>query len=237
MNDKHWKVGELARVTGLTVRTLHHWDELGLLVPSERTGAGYRVYDAEDVRRLYQVVALRGVGLSLEEIGVALDEESELRPLVERQLEAVDAGIELQRRLRERLLRVLEAPTPAELIETIEVVTMIEKHYTQEQLETLTDRAKELGPERMERAQREWAELYADVERERAAGTDPRDPRIRELAARAEALIKQFTGGDPGVRASLERMYAEEGPERASRGLVDREVFDYLKRARSGRED
>lgn len=237
MNDKHWKVGELARVTGLTVRTLHHWDELGLLVPSERTGAGYRVYDAEDVRRLYQVVALRGVGLSLEEIGVALDEESELRPLVERQLEAVDAGIELQRRLRERLLRVLEAPTPAELIETIEVVTMIEKHYTQEQLETLTDRAKEFGPERMERAQREWAELYADVERERAAGTDPRDPRIRELAARAEALIKQFTGGDPGVRASLERMYAEEGPERASRGLVDREVFDYLKRARSGRED
>lgn len=237
MNDKHWKVGELARVTGLTVRTLHHWDELGLLVPSERTGAGYRVYDAEDVRRLYQVVALRGVGLSLEEIGVALDEESELRPLVERQLEAVDAGIELQRRLRERLLRVLEAPTPAELIETIEVVTMIEKHYTQEQLDTLTDRAKELGPERMERAQREWAELYADVERERAAGTDPRDPRIRELAARAEALIKQFTGGDPGVRASLERMYAEERPERASRGLVDREVFDYLKRARSGRED
>jgi MerR family transcriptional regulator, thiopeptide resistance regulator len=43
MNDKHWRVGELARATGLTVCTLHHWDELGLLVPAERTGAGYRL--------------------------------------------------------------------------------------------------------------------------------------------------------------------------------------------------
>lgn len=66
MNETRWKVGELAAETGLTVRTLHHWDELGLLTPSERTGAGYRLYSDADVRRLYRIVALRGLGLSLE---------------------------------------------------------------------------------------------------------------------------------------------------------------------------
>jgi hypothetical protein len=57
MEEMTWKVGELARTTGLTVRTLHHWDALGLPTPSERTPAGYRLYDEGDVRRLYQIVA------------------------------------------------------------------------------------------------------------------------------------------------------------------------------------
>jgi len=72
IND-HWKVGELARATGLTVRALHHYDELGLLVPSERTFAGYRLYGDRDVRRLYRIVALRGLGLRLDEIAEVID--------------------------------------------------------------------------------------------------------------------------------------------------------------------
>jgi len=49
--QRWWKVGELARATGMTIRGLHHYDELGLLVPSARTQAGHRLYDQEDVRR------------------------------------------------------------------------------------------------------------------------------------------------------------------------------------------
>jgi DNA-binding transcriptional MerR regulator len=66
-------VGELARRTGLTVRALHHYDEVGLLVPSERTPSGHRRYGAQDVRRLARIVALRGLGLGLAEIRAALD--------------------------------------------------------------------------------------------------------------------------------------------------------------------
>ena len=54
-----WKVGELAGLAGLTVRTLHHWDEIGLISPSMRTASGHCLYDEADVRRLYEVVALR----------------------------------------------------------------------------------------------------------------------------------------------------------------------------------
>src|SRR5947207_11101539 len=67
------KVGELARRTGLTVRTLHHYDEIGLLRPSLHTEAGHRLYTAGDVARLQQVLSLRQLGFSLEQICACLD--------------------------------------------------------------------------------------------------------------------------------------------------------------------
>ena len=66
-------VGELSRLTGVTVRALHHYDEVGLVVPSQRTSAGYRLYDDEDVRRLQQVLVLREMGVPLGSIARAID--------------------------------------------------------------------------------------------------------------------------------------------------------------------
>jgi hypothetical protein len=80
-------------------------------------------------------------------------------------------------------------------------------------------------------AEREWAELIEAVRAERAAGTGPADPRMRELAGRWRELIAQFTGGDEGVRQSLQRMYREEGAQRASRGMVDPELMGYVSEA------
>ena len=73
----------------------------------------------------------------------------------------------------------------------------------------------------MRRAQDEWTELIAEVEAERAAGTDPADPRLDPLIARWTGLIEQFTGGDPGIRASLQRLYDSRAPSAASRGAVN----------------
>src|SRR3954469_18916720 len=67
------KVGELAKRTGLTVRTLHHYDEIGLLRPSLRTETGHRLYTAADVARLQQVLSLRQLGFALEEVQACLD--------------------------------------------------------------------------------------------------------------------------------------------------------------------
>ncbi|HEY2765788.1 MAG TPA: MerR family transcriptional regulator [Pseudonocardiaceae bacterium] len=73
MNRATWRVGELAERTGLTVRALHHYHEIGLLVPSLRTHAGHRCYAEADVQRLHRILALRGFGFSLAEIGQVLD--------------------------------------------------------------------------------------------------------------------------------------------------------------------
>src|ERR1700749_2444310 len=71
----HHTVGHLARAAGLTVRTLHHWDEIGLLRPAQRSGAGHRRYSDADVARLFRIVALRRLGLSLDAVGAALEAE------------------------------------------------------------------------------------------------------------------------------------------------------------------
>lgn len=67
-------VGEVARLSGVSVRTLHHYDELGLVVPSARTDAGYRLYDHGDLQRLQEVLALRATGLPLAEVKAVLDD-------------------------------------------------------------------------------------------------------------------------------------------------------------------
>src|SRR5262245_9121884 len=96
--------GELAAATGLTIRTLHHWDEIGLLRPAARSGVGHRRYSDDDVARLYRIVALRRLGLSLDEVGAALDREGpDLRAAVAAHLARVDEDLESLRDLRRRL--------------------------------------------------------------------------------------------------------------------------------------
>lgn len=67
------KIGEVSRLTGVTVRALHHWDAIGLLCPKNVTEAGYRVYEHEELNRLQQILFFRELGFSLEEIRGILD--------------------------------------------------------------------------------------------------------------------------------------------------------------------
>jgi MerR family transcriptional regulator, thiopeptide resistance regulator len=115
-----------------------------------------------------------------------------------------------------------------------EVVAMHERYFTQEQRAALARRREELGQDAIAAAEREWADLIARVRAERDAGTDPSDPRVRALAARWQELVEAFTGGDEGIRSSLGRMYVQEGPERASRGMLDEELMAYIGRAFAG---
>jgi hypothetical protein len=127
--------------------------------------------------------------------------------------------IDEQRKLCERLealadrFRAAEEVSAEELLQTIEVTTMIEKYYTPEQLDYLAKRREEGGAAmqaRIEQAPKLWEDLFADVRKEMDAGTDPSHPRARALAQRWLDLIMEFTGGDPGVFQSLRRMYASE---------------------------
>jgi MerR family transcriptional regulator, thiopeptide resistance regulator len=77
-------VGELSKLTSITVRTLHHYDEIGLCRPSQRTAAGYRLYDDRDVLRLQQILVFRELGLPLDEIAAAIDAEPDRAGLLRR---------------------------------------------------------------------------------------------------------------------------------------------------------
>ncbi|UBI38342.1 MULTISPECIES: MerR family transcriptional regulator [Streptomyces] len=102
-------MGPLAEASGLTVRTLHHWDGLGLLSPSRRTAGGHREYTEADVVRLYQVLALRGLGLSLETIGLCLDSGVDPARVVRDHLAEVEASLARLGTLRQRLVGLRDA--------------------------------------------------------------------------------------------------------------------------------
>jgi len=112
---------------------------------------------------------------------------------------------------------------------------MSERYYTPEQLAALEQRRNALGEEGMRKAEADWAALIAEAEELRASGAAPTDPRTQALAARWAALVEQFTGGDPGIHASLNTMYRTEGADRASRGALSPEVFAWMGEAMAAR--
>ena len=124
------KIGDLAAATGLTVRTLHHYEEVGLLPPPDRTDGGHRVYDDEAVGRLYRICALRRLGLPLGEIGRALDDPSGSLPSVmARHLADVDRRLDATARLRSRLAGLVAAGDSLDaddLLTLLEETTMLE---------------------------------------------------------------------------------------------------------------
>ena len=229
-----WKIGELARRTGLTVRTLHHYDEIGLLAPAHRSTGGHRVYGEDDVRRLYRIVSLRSLGFPLDAIAGALDHEDfDPRAAVADHLSRLEDQIERDRTLRRTLRSLLERLETDDFLTTIEEITMHQRYYTPEQLAQLERRREELGEDAIHDVEREWGEIFAALRAEMAKGTDPADPRLKPIGDRAHELLEMFTGGDPGILASLKRMYENEDPEKVSRGMADAEVMEYLTQVRA----
>lgn len=105
---QEWRVGRLAEATGVTVRTLRHYDQTGLLRPSGQTSGGHRVYDQQNVTRLYRILALRRLGFSLAEIGSLLDDpEWDLAAMVTRHATQTEHTITIATRLAAHLRVIL----------------------------------------------------------------------------------------------------------------------------------
>jgi hypothetical protein len=111
----------------------------------------------------------------------------------------------------------------------------LDKHYTPEQLDWLKVRGDAVGEERIREVEAEWKELFTQFRTHMAAGDDPRDASVQELASRAHGLIDEFTGGNPGIEASLNSFYADREPAQATLSEhgteVDGALWDYMGRA------
>jgi DNA-binding transcriptional MerR regulator len=134
----NWKVGDLAKLTGLTVRTLRYYDQIGLFSPSEYSDSGHRLYNEADIRRLLQILSLKDLGLSLEEIQSMLHGHT-FAPsdIVAIQIERVRQNIKTQQKLLAELERVAERmnqnhqepPSVDEFISLLEIMKMSHEKY------------------------------------------------------------------------------------------------------------
>lgn len=214
----------MARASGVTVRTLHYYDQIGLVSPGERTAAGHRHYGDADIRRLYRVRTLVGLGLPLAEIatvlGEATDDLTAMRDLLTAQ------------RVRCLLDRLTEQamPAPEQFLATLEPMPIDPRQYLSDpQLATLTDRATELGASAIEALKADWIELFGLLRRHFLAGTPVDDPAVRALEAATTAL---WQDNRDHLGHQLDRRIG--WSESESGGSA--EVIDYLRRARAVEE-
>ncbi|HDR9588173.1 TPA: MerR family transcriptional regulator [Burkholderia stabilis] len=225
------KVGELAKRSGLTVRTLHHYHAIGLLTPSARADNGYRLYDRDDIARLHQIQALRRFGLSLTEIGDYLNQPgTPLVDLVAKQIALLDRQLAQTAQLRTRLVSLhaqLAAGTEPELADwltTLELMTVYDKYFSEEELARMPMYRKS------QNGDAEWIALVGDVRALHDAGVPPEDERVRALAGRWMSLLVRDTNNDPRLLAKLNLMHEHE-PAMQSKIGISTALRDYVLRA------
>ncbi|HIZ35097.1 MAG TPA: MerR family transcriptional regulator [Candidatus Ruania gallistercoris] len=233
-----WKIGDLARATGLTVRTLHHWDDLGLVAPAREAFSGHRYYTGADVERVYQVLALRRLGVALDTIGAVLADAVPLEVVLSRHLAAVQSQLTELTRLRASLQATLTAAedrTSADLLTLIRKVIVVdktvEKYFTPDQLAELAQR-QESEAEQIAQVQHAWPDLIARVQNAVENGVDPTSEEGRALGKEWQDLLAQFHRGDEQLRDSLYTMQAENAEQiQREHGGPSPEQLEFIARA------
>ncbi|MDT9000836.1 MerR family transcriptional regulator [Paucibacter sp. APW11] len=243
-----YSVGELARRSGLTVRALHHYEELGLLRPSGRSEAGYRQYNEADVRRLHRLLALRQTGLALKDIGPLLDgEDPPLREVLAQQIGQIEAQMVRQRALLDALQHVArradmsEAAEPPpfaaagktlidHLLFAMSMMRMHDKYLSDADRQSLATLKSEMGEQRLSDAEAEWPRLIAQARQAMQDGVPAQSPEVQAIARRWVELTEAFVGKNEALRAKVSTMYAKEGELQRYTGVTP-ELIAYLREA------
>jgi len=248
---RYYRVGEVAALTHVSVRTLHHYDRIGLLRPALHSSGGYRLYGEPELLRLQQILTLRYLGFPLKRIGELLDRAdfdlvASLR--VQRQalhdriaeLERISAAIgEL---VDQRLATgewtwqlVIEASQAAGAGLT-RGEEMMEAYYTPEQMRRFEEARQATPPEAIEAIERGWTELLAEVRAARAADLEPASAEAAALANRWAELSRRTIQHFPddlqdAIKGNYERG-AFERDERAPQAAD----FAFIERVEAARD-
>lgn len=220
------KVGELARRTGLTVRTLHHYDSIGLLHPTGRSDSGYRLYSRDDVARLHGIQTLRRMGLSLADVAQWLDGGAvTLRAILARQIDALDQEIAQSQALRERL-GVMQSilagggqPQIDDWLASLSMMNTLERYFSAGELKLVFERWK--------RCASEWPPLLQAVREAMERGVPADSLELQPLARQWMDVSARWMDGDLALLNRWGRMLREEPGLPLPSGM-DRSLLEYI---------
>ncbi|MHC4044785.1 MerR family transcriptional regulator [Bradyrhizobium xenonodulans] len=194
---RRWRIGELAEATGVTVRTLHHYEHTGLLSASERTDGGHRMYERESIQRVSQIRALRELGFSLNDIRTAMGGKTSLTDLLRKHLEQIELQVTRTTQLRDRLRNMTtDSDTQVSMHELPAALNAASRAEARPQTPRCTCA---LGADREERWRKIRDELRDCVDR----GEHPCSERAASVALKARALITEIAGTDPAASTML----------------------------------
>jgi len=228
--SKALKIGELAQQTGLSIRTLHYYDEIGLLSPSQRTEAGHRLYNDEDISCLQQILSLRQLGFALKEIRACLaNPDFSLPKIVDLHRAKIREEMALSRTLLKQLdaiateIATTQTVAVENLIQVMETITMSQKYFTPEQQNLLEARFQEV--------ETEWQDLVSQAQAKMRQGVDFSHPAVQWLANRWQAAMKSLIGGDAAIYRALAQVYQQAEVEDVSWGAMDNATLEYILKA------
>ncbi|MCK9796097.1 MerR family transcriptional regulator [Isoptericola sp. 4D.3] len=218
-------VGAAARAAGVTVRTLHHWDAVGLVRPSARTAAGYRLYTPSDLARVHRVVLYRELDVPLEEIAALLDTPEGADASLRRQRDLVRERLRRLERAADALDRLVEARERGVLLSPEEQVALFGDDWQLSWAEGArerwgdTDQWAQFAERAAERTPEEWQEVAAEAESVLAAladamgrGVRPGSDEADALAERHRASLGAYFDVTPAMHVVIGRMYtADDG--------------------------
>ncbi|WP_343238360.1 MerR family transcriptional regulator [Streptomyces sp. SID13031] len=217
-------VGRTAELVGVSVRTLHHWDAIGLVRPSGRSWSGYRLYSGDEFARIHQVLVYRELGFPLAAIGKLLDdpEVNARRHLRRQRSELVDRIAHLQTMVSS-VDRMLEATTsgiqltPAEQVEIFgtdwrpELVDEAEDRWSDTpQWAQYSERAAALTPEDWKEVAATTKALESDLADAVRAGVAPGSPEANALAERHRTLLSTYFDCTHSMHACIGRGFVED---------------------------
>lgn len=245
-----YRVGEVAALTGVSVRTLHHYDRIGLLRPSAYSEGRHRLYGERDLLCL-QILTLRYLGFPLKQIARLLrqpdfDLVASMRiqrdALHERivELQRIDAALAevLERRLATGrwawdLVVQASATVQDSLAQRGEAMNeKIKSYYTPEQLKQFEALAAQVTPEEIKQVEAQWPALIAEIRAN--LSLDPGDPAAQALAQRCDALIQATFRGNQELMAAVGENYRQ-GRFADVEGTPDAEVFAFIARVHAAR--
>lgn len=221
-----YSVGRLADLAGVTVRTVHHYDEVGLLVPSGRSAAGYRLYSEADLDRLHQVMLYRSLGFSLEEVAAVLDDpDMDIARHLRRQHELLSERISRLEDMRLAIEKMMEARTMGIKLTREEQFEVFGDNWLGEEYATEagqrwgdSDAWKQSQARTSEYSKEQWLRIKAegaDVERRLAAamtsGEHTDGPVAMDLAEEHRRQIDRwFYACDHAFHRNLGQMYVDD---------------------------
>lgn len=236
---EYWKVGELAALTGLTIRTLRYYDQIELFSPSQYTDSGHRLYTQTDLSKLHQIMALKQIGLSLEDIkSVIADKENAVSAnIIETQINRIKRDIQVQQSLLFELESTLQTIRSNEIMSVEELTKLLaamkiyqEKYFTKEQLELMRNYYEQYDEDTLKEAEKEFRMVLQKLRTEKDKGTTPRSNKVQVLAKKWRDIAYSFTGNNQDLKIQTEKFHAE-NPDNSLQYGMDAELYYYIQEA------
>lgn len=234
-----YSIGQLSKKTGVTVRTLDYYDEIDLLKPSSTTEGGNRLYDDDDVLRLQQVLALKYMGFSLEQVKENLDESiATWEQSIEQQLEMVGQQMKRLQALKQALQGVLYSirfeeeinwPIIFEIIHLFQRDTDVVRHLYENYLNEYEQKAiMDINADRDTAEIQEWRQIIREVRV--ALDSDPGSEKAQRLAERWMERVHDMFGDNHDLKEKMWDVIKDHSGDIAFYPM-DRDVVQFMERA------